>query len=80
MVCHCDITHYIRIKIFNTVKVIRGPSKGKPAWVVDIHPNGYYTLRELIAREHPHIDTAQVEYPDETSIHTHMVIKYLNVY
>ena len=79
-VCCCDITHYIRVKIFDTVKVIWGPSKGKPAWVVDICPNGYYTLRELIAGECPHIDTAQVEYLDETGIHTQTVIKYLNVY
>ena len=65
----CDITHYIHIKMFNTVEVIWGPSKGNPAWIVDIHLNGYYTLREIIAGESSHIDTAQVEYSDETGIH-----------
>ena len=78
---HCsDITHYICVKMFDTVKVIWGPLKGKPAWIVDIHPNGYYTLREIIAGEPSHIDTAQVEYSNETSIHPQMVIKYLNAY
>ena len=54
--------------------------KGKPAWVVDICPNGYYTLREIIAGEPARIDTAQVEYSDETGIHTQIARKYLNAY
>ena len=76
----CDVTHYVRVKMFDTVEVIRGPLKGKPAWVVDIRPNGYYTLREIIAGEPSRIDTAQVEYSDETGIHTQIARKYLNAY
>ena len=78
--CHSDITHYICVKIFDTVEIIRGPSKGKTAWVVDIRPNGYCTLKEIIAGEHPHIEMVQVGYLDETGTHTQTVIKYLNAY
>ena len=78
--CRSDITHYIRVKNFDTVEIIWGPSKGKTTWVVDIHPNGYYTLKEIIARERPRIETVLVGYLDETGTHTQMVIKYLNAY
>lgn len=78
--CRSDITHYIRVKIFDTVEIIRGPSKGKTAWVVDICPNGYCTLKEIIAGERPRIETVQVGYLDETGTHTQTVIKYLNAY
>ena len=68
--CRSDITHYIRVKIFDTVEIIRGPSKGKTTWVVDIRPNGYCTLKEIIAGERPRIETVQVGYLDETGTHT----------
>ena len=77
--CHYDITHYICIKIFDTVEIICGPLKGKTAWVVDICPNSYYTLKEIIAGECPHIEMVQ-GYLDETGIHTQTAIKYLNAY
>ena len=75
----CDITHYIRVKRYDMVKIITGPSKGRTARVVDMRPNGYYYLMEIIPGSHA-LPTAQVQHPEGAEILVETAMQYLNVY
>ena len=60
------------------VKIITGPTKGRTAHIVDMHPNGYYYLMEIIPGSHA-LPTAQVQHPEGVVILIEMAMEYLNV-
>lgn len=44
---------YDRVRLFDIVQVMHGPMKGRTGHVVDIRPNGYLSIKEIVERLEP---------------------------
>jgi hypothetical protein len=45
-----DTCCYDRVQLYDIIQVVHGPMMGKTGHVVDIRPNGYFSVKEIADR------------------------------